>query len=91
MGCISPNPLNTNPESSSAIPASDLGMSADFADPKTSPSVENATKDHETKDCTADETEYKCYHCSKTDHITGSHTCHIVKEKLQELLDRQNG
>ena len=44
MGCISPNPLNTNPESSSAIPASDLDMSADFADPKISQSVENAPK-----------------------------------------------
>ena len=58
---------------------------------KDKPVCGKCTKDHETKDCTADESEYKCYHCSKTDHITGSHTCHIVKEKLQELLDRQNG
>jgi hypothetical protein len=46
---------------------------------------------HETKDCTADENDYKCFHCGKDDHITGSYSCETVKEKLQELLDRQNG
>ena len=45
---------------------------------------------HETKDCSAAESEYKCYHCGQNDHITGSYSCKIVKEKLQELLDRQD-
>ena len=43
---------------------------------------------HETKDCEADESEYKCFHCNKTDHITGSYSCSVVKEKLKQLSDR---
>ena len=43
---------------------------------------------HETKDCTADESEYKCFHCKQTDHVAGSYSCPKVKEKLKELSDR---
>ena len=46
---------------------------------------------HETKDCTAEENEIKCFHCGKNDHITGSYSCEKIQEKLQELLDRQDG
>ena len=46
---------------------------------------------HETKDCSANAAEYKCFHCGENDHITGSYNCSVVKEKLQELLDRQDG
>ena len=45
---------------------------------------------HETKDCNAEPADHKCFHCSKTDHITGSYSCHIIKEKLKELQDRQD-
>ena len=45
---------------------------------------------HETKDCTADATEYKCFHCGLNDHITGSYKCVKVQEKYKELLDRLN-
>ena len=45
---------------------------------------------HETKDCTADNTEFKCFHCDQNDHITGSYACAKFQEKYQELLDRQN-
>ena len=47
---------------------------------------------HESKDCTKGEDEYKCFHCGKNDHITGSYDCEKVKERYQTLLDRkQNG
>ena len=45
---------------------------------------------HETKDCSADPDDFKCFHCDENDHITGSYTCRIVQEKLKELQDRQN-
>ena len=48
-----------------------------------------STVGHETKDCTKDTTEYKCYHCGSNEHLTGSYACEKVKEKFQELIDRQ--
>ena len=48
-------------------------------------------ENHETKDCTSPPSEYKCFHCNKTDHITGSHKCEKIKEKYQILADRQDG
>ena len=44
---------------------------------------------HETRDCTKGEEEWRCFHCGKDDHITGSYTCEKVKEKYRELLERQ--
>ena len=44
---------------------------------------------HETKDCIKGEEEWRCFHCGKNDHITGSYTCEKVKEKYQELIQRQ--
>ena len=46
---------------------------------------------HESKDCSADPAEYKCVHCGEHEHATGSYTCRVVKEKLQEIIDRQDG
>ena len=46
---------------------------------------------HETKNCQADQADYKCYHCGKTDHFTGSKSCEKMKEKYQDIIDRQNG
>ena len=47
---------------------------------------------HQTKDCQAKETEYKCFHCSKSDHITGSYKCEKIQEKLEVLKERrENG
>ena len=48
-----------------------------------------STEGHETKDCTKDDNEQKYFHCGKGDHITGSYACEKVKEKYQELIDRQ--
>ena len=48
-------------------------------------------KDHETKSCTSPPTDYKCFHCKKSDHMTGSHKCEKIKEKYQILVDRQDG
>ena len=44
--------------------------------------------DHETKDCVIQEGSYKCAHCGGN-HITGSYTCDRIKEKMDELLNRQ--
>ena len=48
-----------------------------------------SSTNHETKDCTAEEKDYKCAHCSEN-HVTGSYVCEKVKEKLDELLSRNN-
>ena len=45
-------------------------------------------QNHETSECTASETEYKCFHCKQTDHITGSYSCVKVKELLKQLESR---
>ena len=58
---------------------------------KENPICGKCTNNHETNDCTADVSEHKCYHCSKTDHITGSYSCEKMKEKYQELMDRYDG
>ena len=46
-----------------------------------------SSEDHETKDCK--ETTYKCFHCGGQ-HLTGSVGCKIMKEKLAELVNRNN-
>ena len=56
---------------------------------KRDPVCGKCCKKHETKNCTSPQEDYKCYHCNKTDHITGSYVCEVMKEKLQELIDRQ--
>ena len=43
-----------------------------------------SSKTHETKDCNAPETEYKCFHC-KGNHMTGDKTCQVIIEKWEEL------
>ena len=58
---------------------------------KDKPVCGKCSKDHETKNCTTPAAEYKCHHCNKTDHFTGSHSCEKMKEKYQELIDRQDG
>ena len=58
---------------------------------KDNPICGKCTLNHETNECTTDETEYKCYHCHSSGHITGSFSCTKVQEKYQELLDRSNG
>lgn len=58
---------------------------------KNKPVCGKCCQNHETKNCRTNEDEYKCYHCSKTDHTSGSHSCEKYKEKLQELMDRYNG
>ena len=58
---------------------------------KLNPVCGKCCQSHETKNCQAEEADFKCYHCSKTDHITGSYSCEKMKEKYQELIDRQNG
>ena len=55
---------------------------------KEKPVCGKCTKDHETKDCTSPPTDYKCFHCDKSDHFTGSQKCEKMKEKYQQLLDR---
>ena len=45
---------------------------------------------HETKDCKAKDDEIQCYHCKKTDHITGSYKCEKMQEKLQVLKERRD-
>ena len=45
---------------------------------------------HETTNCHKGVEEQKCFHCGKDDHITGSFSCEKVKEKYQELIDRQH-
>ena len=44
---------------------------------------------HETKDCTVDEQDYKCVHCSGN-HIAGSFACEKVKEKMEQIESRNN-
>jgi hypothetical protein len=46
---------------------------------------------HESKDCSTDPAHHKCAHCGEHDHSTGSYSCRVMKEKLQELIDRQDG
>ena len=46
---------------------------------------------HESKNCQTPANLHKCFHCGKPDHITGSYSCEKMKEKLQELIDRQDG
>ena len=46
--------------------------------------------DHETKDCEVEPDDYKCAHCDGN-HITGSYTCEMVKQKMEQLLSRGNG
>ena len=43
-----------------------------------------SSKTHETKDCNAAETEYKCFHC-KENHMTGDKNCQVILEKWEEL------
>ena len=45
---------------------------------------------HETKDCTSNPSDYKCFHCKQTDHTTGSNSCELMKEKYQILSNRQD-
>ena len=56
---------------------------------KNEPVCGKCCKNHETTNCTSPQEEFKCYHCNKNDHITGSHQCEKMKEKYQELIDRQ--
>ena len=44
-------------------------------------------KDHQTKDCDVQENDYKCAHCSGN-HITGSYTCQKMKDKLEQIMNR---
>ena len=45
---------------------------------------------HQTKDCEADEENFKCCHCESSEHITGSYKCPKVQERFQILSDRKN-
>ena len=58
---------------------------------KDNPICAKCGKNHKTDDCESPEEEFKCYHCGKNDHITGNYSCEKIKEKLQQLLDRQDG
>ena len=58
---------------------------------KEKPVCGRCCKDHKTKNCDTNEDEFKCFHCSKTDHTTGSYRCEKMQEKLQILTDRYNG
>ena len=59
---------------------------------KNKPVCEKSCQGHETKDCNAKKEEYKCFHCGKSDHITGQYNCEKMKEKLQILTERrENG
>ena len=50
-----------------------------------------SSNDHQTKDCFAEEEDYKCAHCEEN-HITGSYSCSKMKEKLGKLVeDREYG
>ena len=42
------------------------------------------SKTHETRDCKALESQYKCFHC-KENHMTGHKDCQAVINKLEEL------
>ena len=48
------------------------------------------SKDHETKDCNESPDNYKCCHC-QGNHESGSNKCDVVKQKLQAILNRNNG
>ena len=67
-----------------------LGHISRLCRSKKNPVCGKCGKNHETKNCTSPKEEYKCYHCNKTDHITGNRVCEKMKEKLQELIDRQD-
>ena len=48
-----------------------------------------SSKSHETKDCTVQPEDYKCYHCEGK-HITGSKVCRIMIQKMEELTARHH-
>ena len=43
--------------------------------------------DHETRTCTVQPDKYKCAHCGEN-HITGSRSCRVIKEKVEEITSR---
>ena len=57
---------------------------------KLTPVCGKCCQNHETKNCQAEEADYKCHHCGKTDHFTGSKSCEKMKEKYQDIIDRQH-
>ena len=46
-----------------------------------------SSKDHQTKKCTVQENDYKCAHCGGN-HVTGSYSCQKMKDKLQEIMNK---
>ena len=48
------------------------------------------SKEHESEDCEINAEDYKCAHCGGN-HKTGDKKCIVVKEKLQNIIDRKNG
>ena len=69
-----------------------FGHVAKWCDPRNAPVCGKCgiKGHHETKECTVEEADYKCAHCGEN-HITGSYSCLKMKEKLDSLINRDNG
>ena len=69
-----------------------FGHVAKWCDPRNAPVCGKCgiKGHHETKECTVEEADYKCAHCGEK-HITGSYSCLKMKEKLDSLINRDNG